>query len=81
MPGALSELSGADRGLDEVLAAYLEEVESGRTSDRQTWLARHPQWADELTSFFANLDHLGRITAPLRARPSPDLIPFPRTVS
>jgi eukaryotic-like serine/threonine-protein kinase len=77
MAGASIEPLGPDHRLDDVLAAYLEEAEAGRSPDRRRWLASHPEWADELTSFFANLDHLGRLTAPLRAHPSPDLIPFP----
>ena len=77
MAGASIEPSGPDRRLDDVLAAYLEEAEAGRSPDRRKWLATHPEWADELSAFFANLDHLGRITAPLRAHPTPDLIPFP----
>src|SRR6202012_469752 len=41
------------------------------------WLARHPEWADELSAFFDNLDHIGLIAAPLRAYPGPEVIPFP----
>jgi len=75
MAGGLTEAHDPDRRLDELLAAYLEEAEAGRSPDRRAWLARHPEWADELASFFANLDHVGRLAAPLR--PPLDLIPFP----
>src|SRR4051812_46535668 len=75
MAGGLTEPPIPDRRLDELLAAYLEEAEAGRAPDRRAWLARHPEWADELSSFFANLDLVGRLAAPFR--PSPELIPFP----
>jgi eukaryotic-like serine/threonine-protein kinase len=56
-----------DQRLDEVIAAYLEELESGRNPDRAALLAKHPELAAELTLFFANQDHVFRLTAPLRA--------------
>ena len=77
MATASTEPPGPDRRLDDILAAYLEEVEAGRPPDRRGWLARYPEWADELSAFFANLDHVGRLAAPLRAYPSPEVIPFP----
>ncbi len=61
--------SEAGRGLDDLLAAYLEEVEAGRSPDRRAWLARNPAWADELAAFFDNLDHVGRLADPLRTQP------------
>jgi len=38
--------------LEEVLAEYLQEEESGEEPDREQWLARHPDLSDELRSFF-----------------------------
>jgi len=40
MAGVSIEPSGPDPRLDDVLAAYLEEAESGRTPDRRKWLAK-----------------------------------------
>jgi WD40 repeat protein len=52
--------------LNEVIAVYLEDLEAARSPDRSALLARHPDLAAELASFFANQDHLDRMTAPLR---------------
>ena len=56
--------------LNEVIAAYLEDLEAARSPDRAELLARHPDLAAELASFFANQDHLDRMTAPFRDRPT-----------
>jgi hypothetical protein len=49
----------ADRtsGLDEVVAAYLEAVEAGRSPNPQEWLSRYPELAGGLAEFFAAQDH------------------------
>src|SRR5260370_41005876 len=80
MASARTDDAEPDRGLDEVLADYLEEVESGRLPDRRAWIGRHPALASELTAFFANLDHVGQLADPFRTRAreqDPELIPFP----
>jgi hypothetical protein len=53
--------------LDELIAAYLEAVEIGRSPDRDAWLAEHPDLADDLRQFFANHDRMAQVGAPLRA--------------
>ncbi len=66
--------------LNEVIAGYLEDLEAGRQPDRPALMARHPDLAAELASFFANQEHLGQLTAPLRGRRSvgdtPAVVPF-----
>ncbi|WP_422931342.1 protein kinase domain-containing protein [Singulisphaera sp. PoT] len=66
-----------ERRLEGILAAYLEEVEAGRFPDRSAWLARYPEFADELSAFFDNLDHVGRIAAPISDDDAPGTVPFP----
>src|SRR5215472_5723066 len=52
--------------LDEVVAAYLKELDSGVVPDRRAWLARHPEFYDELSDFFEDLEQVEAIAAPLR---------------
>ena len=59
--------SGREARLDELIAAYLEAVEAGQSPDRDEWLARYPDLADELRRFFANHDRMARVGEPLRA--------------
>src|SRR5215475_9502004 len=55
-----ADLPPRERRLDDVIVAYLEAVEAGQRPDPQDWLRRHPDLADELASFFAAKDGLGR---------------------
>jgi WD40 repeat protein/predicted Ser/Thr protein kinase len=52
--------------LDAVIAAYLQDVEVGQVPNRQELLDRHPELADALRVFFADLDRMDRVAAPLR---------------
>jgi serine/threonine-protein kinase len=58
--------------LDEVIAAFLEADRSGKAGDRDAWLQRYPELADELRRFFEQHDRLAHHAAPLRAaEPTP----------
>src|SRR5262245_47325449 len=60
-----------DGNLDEILAAYLKAAEAGHAPDREELLARHPELAGDLAEFFAGLDAVEQLAAPLRSvRPS-----------
>jgi WD40 repeat protein/tRNA A-37 threonylcarbamoyl transferase component Bud32 len=59
-------VSDRDERLDEAVTRYLEAAEAGRAPDHRTWLDRYPDLADDLAEFFADLDHLDSLTAPLR---------------
>lgn len=47
----------SDERVNEVIAAYLAAVAAGEKADPQEWLTRHPDLADELRSFFADMAH------------------------
>ncbi len=70
-----------EQRLNEVIARYLEDLEAGRRPDRPGLMARHPDLAAELASFFANREHLEQLTAPLhdhrRVGDPPAVLPFP----
>ena len=53
--------------LNEVIAAYLEAMDAGEKPDREAWLARYPEFADDLRNLFAAQDQF----APLRPRRDP----------
>jgi WD40 repeat protein len=50
----------------DVLAAYYEALERGEAPDRDGWLARHPELADDLGRFLNEQDELLKITGALR---------------
>ncbi len=52
--------------LDAVIAGYMLAVEGGEVPNRQDLLDRHPEHADALLAFFADLDRMDRVASPLR---------------
>ena len=57
--------------LDAVIAAYMLAVEAGDVPNRQELLDRHPEHADALRAFFADLDRMDRVASPLRMAGGP----------
>src|SRR5947209_1703542 len=66
--------------LDEVVTSYLEALESGGTPDRSQWLTRYSDLAAELSAFFADQDHVERLTLPLRMVAQSGSTPLPAVV-
>ena len=69
-PPSPSDTSRQGR-LEEVLEEYMQRLDRGEGVDREQFLARHPELADELRSYFAGsdeLERLGRHTSPERER-------------
>ena len=52
--------------LDTAIAAYILAVEGGEVPNRQELLDRHPEHAEALRAFFADLDRMDRVASPLR---------------
>lgn len=55
-----------DNSLDALIASYLQAVERGEVPDRPALLSAHPEWAGPLRAFFADLDRMDRVAAPLK---------------
>jgi serine/threonine-protein kinase len=55
-----------ERRLDEILGGYFEALAAGQPPERGDLLTRHPDLAEELTSFFADQEAVERWTGPLR---------------
>ncbi len=71
-----SESAEREEQVNEIIAGYLRAVQAGQPPDRAELLARHPDLAPELGSFFADQDAVLPVAAPLRAvavsPPDPD---------
>jgi len=59
--------------LDSVIAGYMLAVEGGDVPNRQELLDRHPEHADALRTFFADLDRMDRVASPLRLADGPEM--------
>ena len=52
--------------LDEAIAEYLRAEATGRAGDRQQWLDRYPECADELAEFLDDREGLDQLMMPIR---------------
>jgi serine/threonine-protein kinase len=66
MNGYWDDPQERDERVDEIVASYIEEVESGAARDCREWLARYPEFYDELSDFFAGRDQMEQLACPLR---------------
>jgi hypothetical protein len=57
---------GREHRLNAALADYFSEIEAGRRPDRDAFLARYPDVAAELASFFADKDRFDHLAEPLQ---------------
>jgi serine/threonine protein kinase len=53
-----------DARLDEVVAAFIRAEETNGVQNRQQWLGRYPEFANDLAEFFAERDELKRLATP-----------------
>jgi len=67
-----SEKPERERRLDELVTAYLKAVEAGEQTNREEWLARHPDFAGELAAFFDAQEQVDQLAGSLRARTPAD---------
>jgi WD40 repeat protein len=61
----VTEPPGREEQVNEVIAGYIQAVERGERPDPAEWLRRHPDLAEELTSFFADREQVERVLVPL----------------
>ncbi|MCI0455856.1 MAG: serine/threonine protein kinase [Gemmataceae bacterium] len=62
----LTDAPDREDKLTAILLEYVEAVQAGQAPDRAALLARHPEFADDLSEFFAGRDQVERLAAPLR---------------
>jgi WD40 repeat protein/serine/threonine protein kinase len=68
--------------LEEVLGEYMQRLDRGEAVDREQFLARHPECAEELRSYFASSDEVERLSRRAEGdRPAePPTCPLPEAV-
>src|SRR5262245_9496781 len=70
-----------EQRLELAIAEYLEGVRAGQPADRAIILARHPDLAADLASFFADEDRVMGLAQSVFARPCSDSAGVPGNVS
>src|SRR5262245_18552863 len=59
--------------LEEAVAEYLKAIDAGQPPDRDVWLRRYPDLADELPAFFADQASFARLAGPVRHGEAPGI--------
>jgi serine/threonine-protein kinase len=54
-----------NEALNELIAGYLQAVDAGEKPDPSEWLARHPEHAESLRSFFAAQHEVEQVVGPV----------------
>ncbi|MFL5330462.1 MAG: protein kinase domain-containing protein [Gemmataceae bacterium] len=71
----MSEPRSSDERTNAVIADYLREAAAGHAPDRAMLIAAHPDFADELKSFFSDHDRMHRFVEPATLGPNePDAL-------
>jgi hypothetical protein len=76
-----NEPGSHEERVNAILAAYLDAAAAGQAPDRAELLARHPDLAAELASFFAEDDQVRRLAEPLQSAGRPADGAEPATVA
>src|SRR5262245_20524956 len=63
--------TSGEQNLQEALLEFLRAVDAGQAPDREEFLRRHPDLADQLRSYFADHDGVDQFVRPLRAEDTP----------
>jgi serine/threonine protein kinase len=66
MAPAASDLSEREERFGEIAFAFLRAAEEGGRPDPNEWLARYPEFGDELAGFLNDLQAVDRLAGPLR---------------
>jgi prevent-host-death family protein len=72
MPDSAVPTTPDNDPLDDVIAAYLQQIEAGQVPDRDALLASHTDLSERLRAFFADFDRLDRQAGELRLSSDPN---------
>ena len=64
-----SVTDSGDERLNQIIAEYLDAVQSRQAPDRAQLLRQHPDFADELKEFFTDHDQMNALAEPVRMEP------------
>ncbi len=78
-PDQAEVLDDRTRQVLDVLEQYLDDLERGAEPDMETLMAKHPELAEELRSYFQQLQEVHRAARPNAMEPSQPRLPEPET--